>query len=38
MDKYYYIAEDVINHMAVAQIGSLGLAVIAVLDKLRVIN
>lgn len=37
VDKYYYLAEDIINHMMVVTI-SAPLAVIAVQDKIRVIN
>lgn len=39
VDKYYYVAEDAISHMAVANLQSLGAhAVIAVQDKIRVID
>jgi len=38
VDKYYYIAEDVINHMTVVMIGSDALAAVAVQDKIRIID
>ena len=38
-DKYFYLAEDIINHMMVATIhGDSPSAIIAVQDKIRVID
>ena len=39
LDKYFYLADDVINHMMVCTIEGVGaMAVIAVQDRIRVID
>jgi hypothetical protein len=39
LDKYFYLADDVINHMMVCTIDGVGaMAVIAVQDRIRVID
>lgn len=39
LDKYFYLADDVINHMMVCTIEGIGaMAVIAVQDRIRVID
>lgn len=39
MDKYFYLAEDNINHMMVCSISNeQAMAVIAVQDKIRIID